>query len=68
MCEQCERVGEVSKVLNENPHDANGAKEGLYFGEVYAGTPINNFVNSGRVRNVAFQCANMPYNGNLLHA
>ena len=58
----------MSKVLNENPDYANGAEEGSYFGEVFAGAPVNNFVHSGGVGDVALQCANVPYNGNLSYA
>ena len=58
----------MSKVLNEYSDYANGAEEGSHFGEVFAWTPVDNFVDSRRVRDVAFQGANMPYNGNLSHA
>ena len=57
----------MGKVLNENLDYANGAKEGLHFREVFAGTPVDNFVNSRRVGDLAFQGANVPYNGNLSH-
>ena len=33
----------------------NGAKEDLHFREVFSGTPVNDFVHSGRVGDVAFQ-------------
>ena len=58
----------MSKVLNEDSDYANGAEECLYFGEVFAWTPVDDFVNSRRVGDVAFQGANMPYNGNLSRA
>ena len=61
-------MGETSEVLNENLDYANHAKEGSYFRQVFAGTPIDNFVHSGRVRDVAFWGANVPYNSNLSHA
>ena len=65
MHERHEGVCETSEVLNENPDYADGAKEGSYFGEVFAGAPVNNFVHSGRVRDMAFHSANVPYNSNL---
>ena len=58
---------ETSEVLNENPDYADGAKEGSYFGEVFAGAPVNNFDHSGGGGDVAHRCANVPYNGNLSH-
>ena len=58
----------MSKVLNEHSDHANSAEEGLHFGEVFSGTPIDDFVDPRRVRDMAFQGANMPYNGNLSHA
>ena len=58
----------MSKVLNEYSDYANGAEEGSHFREVFARTPVDNFVNSQRVGDMAFQGANMPYNGNLSHA
>ena len=54
--------------MNEDSNDADSAEEGLYFGEVFAWTPVDDFVNSGRVGDVTFQGADMPYNGNLSHA
>ena len=57
----------MSEVLNENPDYTVGAEEGSDFGEVFAGPPVNDFVHFRRVRDMAFQGANMPYNGNLLH-
>ena len=56
----------MSEVLNEYSDDTNGAKEGLHFGEVFAWTPVDDFVYSQRVGDAAFQGANVPYNGNLL--
>ena len=58
----------MSKVLNEDADYTDGAKEGSYFGEVFAWTPVDNFVDSRTVGDVAFQGANVPYNGNLLCA
>ena len=55
----------MSEVLNEYLDYANSAEEGSHFREVFAGTPVNNFVNSRWVRDSAFWGANMPYNGNL---
>ena len=55
----------MSEVLNEDSDYADGAEEGLHFGEVFAWTPVNDFVDSQRVGDVAFQGANVPYNGNL---
>ena len=46
LCQQCEGVYETSKVLNEDSDYADGAKEGSYFGEVFARTPVDNFVDS----------------------
>ena len=51
--------------MNEDSDYANGAEKGLYFGEVFAWIPIDDFVDSRRVGDVAFWGANMPYNGNL---
>ena len=56
---------ETSEVLNEYSDYANGAEEGSHFREVFAWTPVDDFVNSGRVGDAAFQGANMPYNSNL---
>ena len=58
----------MSEVLNEYSDNANCAKECSYFREVFAGTPIDDFVYSGRVRDTAFWGENMPYNSNLSHA
>ena len=58
----------MSKVLNEYSDYANSAEEGSHFGEVFARTPVDNFVDSRRVGDMAFQGANVPYNGNLSHA
>ena len=55
----------MSEVLNENHDYADGAKEGSYFGEVFAGAPVNNFDHSGGVGDAALWHANVPYNGNL---
>ena len=55
----------MSKVLDENLNYTHGAKEGSYFREVFAGTPVNDFVHSGRVGDVAFWGANVPYNSNV---
>ena len=55
----------MSEVLNEDSDYANGAKEGSYFGEVFAQTPVDDFVDPQRVRDVAFRGANVPYNSNL---
>ena len=46
MCERREQMCETSKVLNENSDYADGAEEGLYFGEVFARAPVDDFVNS----------------------
>ena len=58
----------MSKVLNEYSDYADGAEEGAHFGEVFAQTPVDDFVDSRRVRDVAFRGANVPYNGNLSYA
>ena len=50
----------MSEVLNEHLDHANGAEEGSHFGEVFAWTPVDNFVNSQRVGNMAFWGANVP--------
>ena len=65
MCERREGVCETSEVLNEDSDYADSAEEGSYFREVFAQTPVDNFVNSQRVRDVAFQGANVPYKGNF---
>ena len=56
------RVSEPSKVLNEDSDYADGAEEGSYFGEVFARAPVDDFVDSRRIRDAAFWGANMPYN------
>ena len=43
----------------------NGAKEDLHFREVFSGTPVNDFVHSVRLGDVAFWGANVPYNSNV---
>ena len=58
----------MSEVLNEYSDYANSAEEGLHFGEVFAATPVDDFVDSRWVGDLAFQGANMPYNGNILCA
>ena len=58
----------MSKVLNGNSDYADGAEEGSYFGEVFAQAPVDDFVDPRRVRDAAFQGADMPYNGNFLCA
>ena len=58
---------ETSKVLNEYSDHADGAKEGSHFGEVFTQTPVDDFVDSQRVRDAAIQGANVSYNSNLLH-
>ena len=55
----------MSKVMNEDSNDADGPEEGLYFGEVFAWAPVDDFVDSRRVRDAAFQGADVPYNGNF---
>ena len=55
----------MSEVLNEYSDYTNSPDEGSHFGEVFAGTPVDNFVNSRRVGDIAFWGANVPYNGNL---
>ena len=59
------RVSEPSEVLNEDSDYANGAEKGSYFGEVFAQAPVDDFVDSRRIRDVAFWGANVPYNGNF---
>ena len=61
-------MSKTSEVLNEDSDYANGAEEGSYFREVFARAPVDNCVNSRRVGDAAFQGANVPYNGNFLHA
>ena len=56
----------MSEVLNEHLDHTDGAEEGSYFGEVFAGAPVNNFDHSGGVGDTALRHANVPYNGNLL--
>ena len=55
----------MSKVLNEDSDYADGAEEGSYFGEVFAWSPVDDFVDSRRVGDVALRGANVPYNGNF---
>ena len=57
----------MSKVLNEYSDYADGSEEGSHFEEVFAQTPVDNFVNSRRVGDTAFWGANVPYSSNLLH-
>ena len=59
---------ETSEVLNEDSDYADGAEEGLYFREVFAWAPVDDFVDSQRVRDLAFWDANVPYNGNFSYA
>ena len=61
-------VSEPSEVLNEDSDYADSAEEGSYFREVFARAPVDDFVDSQRVGDVAFRHANVPYNGNFLHA
>ena len=61
-------MSEPSEVLDEDSNDADGAEEGSYFREVFAQAPVDDFVDSQRIGDVAFQGANMPYNGNFSHA
>ena len=61
-------VSKLSKVLNEDSDDADGAEEGSYFGEVFARAPVDDFVDSQRVGDAAFQGANVPYNSNFSRA
>ena len=56
---------ETSEVLNEYSDYADGAKEGSHFGEVFAQTPVDDFVDSRRVGDAAIWGANVPYNGNF---
>ena len=58
----------MSEVLNEDSDYADGAEKGLYFGEVFAQTPVDDLVDSQRIGDTAFRCANVPYNGNFSHA
>ena len=62
------RVSEPSEVLNENSDYTDGAKEGSHFGEIFAQAPVDDFVDSRRIGDVAFRGANMPYNGNFSRA
>ena len=61
-------VSELSEVLNEDSDYADGAEEGPYFREIFAQAPVDDFVDSRRVRDAAFWGANVPYNGNFLRA
>ena len=67
MCERREQVCETSEVLNEDSNDANSAKEGSYFGEVFTRAPVDDFVDSQSIGDAAFRGANVPYNGNFSH-
>ena len=58
----------MSEVLNEDSDYADGAEKGSYFREIFAWAPVDDFVNSRRIGDTAFQGANVPYNGNLSHA
>ena len=58
----------MSEVLNEDSDYADGAEKGLYFREVFAWAPVDNFVDSRRIGDAAFQGANVPYNGNFSRA
>ena len=58
-------MSELSEVLNEDSDYADGAEQGPYFGEIFARAPVDNFVDSRRVRDTAFQGANVPYNCNF---
>ena len=59
---------ETSEVLDEDSNYADGAEEGSYFGEVFAWAPVDDFVDSRRIGDAAFRCANVPYNGNFSRA
>ena len=61
-------VHEVRRVLIEYLDYSNGAKECLYFGKVFAWSPIDNFVDSGRVCDAAFQSADVAYSSDFPHA
>ena len=63
-----EWVCETSEVLDEDSNYADGAEEGSYFGEVFARAPVDDFVDSQRIGDVPFWCANVPYNGNFTRA
>ena len=56
------------RVLDEDSNDANGPEEGSHFREVFAQAPVDDFVDSQRIGDAAFQGANVPYNGNFSHA
>ena len=58
----------AGKVLNEYLDYANGAEEGSYFRKVFAWSPIDNVIDPGSIGNVAFQGADMAYNGDFSHA
>ena len=58
----------MSEVLDEDSNYADSAEEGSYFGEVFAQAPVDDFVNSQRIGDAAFQSANVPYNGNFSRA
>ena len=61
-------VSELSEVLNEDSDYTDGAEEGSYFGEIFAQAPVDDFVDSRRVGDVAFRGANVPYNSNFSRA
>ena len=46
MCERREQMCKTSEVLNENSDYADGAEECLYFREVFAQAPVDDFVDS----------------------
>ena len=54
--------------MDEDSNYADGAEEGSYFGEVFARAPVDDFVDSRRIGDAAFRCANVPYNGNFSRA
>ena len=45
-CERHEWVCEMSEVLDEDSNYSDGDEEGLYFREVFAWAPVDNFVDS----------------------
>ena len=62
MAKSCE------KYSNEYVDNTNSAKEHMYFREVSTRTPVNNFVDSSRVQDAAFGCANVAHHGDLASA
>ena len=68
LCERRQGVCEMSEVLNENSDYADSAKEGSYFGEVFAQAPVDDFVDPRRVGDAAIRGANVPYNCNFSRA